>query len=258
MGRARIGIMLAALLVICGFSSDKTGSQRLSLAVSLPQSSQSLKHLDHTYYQIGYDTSHKQASWCAYLLTGEMVANNDAAKRGNTSFKKDPKLKKHYCVTSDYTKSGYVRGHLCPSKDMCWSEEAMKETFYMSNVSPQLSKLNNGLWKSLETKTRSWATEFDSIIVLTGPVLNDKIGEIGKNRVSVSGSFYKIIADISAPEYKMIAFVMDNADLKGGIFDYATSVRQVETLTGLDFFPEIDSIPLIDSLESHFATSQWQ
>ncbi len=246
------------LFVVSAFSIDKVVLPKLSFASSLPQSDKPLKYLDHTYYQIGYDTSYKQASWCGYLLTKQMVANNNAAKRGNTSFKKDPQLKTHYCVTSDYTKSGYVRGHLCPSKDMCWSEEAMKETFYMTNISPQRSKLNNGLWKTLETRTRSWATAFDSIVVLTGPILNDKIGEIGKNKVSVSGSFYKIIADISAPEYKMIAFVMDNADLSGDIFDFATSVRQVETLTGLDFFPEIDSLPLIDSLEMHFSISQWQ
>ena len=230
----------------------------LSLAEAMPSSNEKLISLDHKYYFVGYNPSHKQAAWVAYLLTSEMIRQNDNVSRGNTNFKKDPLLRKHYAISKDYSHSGYVRGHLCPSKDMCWSEASMRETFFMTNVSPQSEQFNNGLWKKLEKQVRTWALDNDSIIVLTGPVLSTKKAEIGENKVSVCGKFYKIVVDISYPSYKMIAFVMDNANIKGNVYKYSCTVRDVERLTGLDFFPSCEDNPLIDSLESHTDISLWK
>ena len=170
--------------------------------------------------------------------------------RKGVGFKKDYLLSDNYATKQDYTNSGYVRGHLCPSKDMCWSFASMKETFYMSNVSPQYQSFNDGLWKKLEGRVRQWAVENDSILVLCGPVLSSKKGEIGENRVSVCSKFYKVVVDISYPTYKMIAFLMENTNIKGNIFRYCCNVREVEQITGLNFFPSQDANPLIDSLET--------
>jgi endonuclease G len=71
-------------------------------------------------------------------------------------------------LPSDYTNSGFDRGHLAPAGDMKWSETAMDESFLMSNISPQKPAFNRGIWKKLEEKIRSWAIENDSIIVVTG------------------------------------------------------------------------------------------
>ena len=134
----------------------------------------------------------------------------------------------------------------------------MKETFYMSNVSPQYQGFNDGLWKKLEGSVRKWAVENDSILVLCGPVLSSKKGEIGENKVSVCSKFYKIVVDISYPTYKMIAFIMDNTNIKGNIFRYCCNEREVERITGLDFFPSQDGNPLMDSLETVTDINLWR
>lgn len=277
-GRKASIIFLSALLIIgislaiYSFSSsqktlENTGEsirneekakECFSLGNVLPSSSEELKLLDHKYYMVGYDTKHKQAAYVAYLLTAEMVQENDNVSRKGVGFKKDYLLSDNYATKQDYTNSGYVRGHLCPSKDMCWSFASMKETFYMSNVSPQYQSFNDGLWKKLEGRVRQWAVENDSILVLCGPVLSSKKGEIGENRVSVCSKFYKVVVDISYPTYKMIAFIMDNTNIKGNIFRYCCNVREVEQITGLNFFPSQDANPLIDSLETLTDTKLWQ
>lgn len=231
---------------------------RFSLSYALPSSTEKLELLDHKYYVVGYNKKHKQAAYVAYLLTAEMVNENDNVSRKGVGFKKDYLLSDNYATKQDYTNSGYVRGHLCPSKDMCWSFASMKETFYMSNVSPQYQGFNDGLWKKLEGSVRKWAVENDSILVLCGPVLSSKKGEIGENKVSVCSKFYKIVVDISYPTYKMIAFIMDNTNIKGNIFRYCCNVREVERITGLDFFPSQDGNPLMDSLETVTDINLWR
>ena len=231
---------------------------RFSLSDALPSSTEKLELLDHKYYVVGYNKKHKQAAYVAYLLTAEMVNENDNVSRKGVGFKKDYLLSDNYATKQDYTNSGYVRGHLCPSKDMCWSFASMKETFYMSNVSPQYQGFNDGLWKKLEGSVRKWAVENDSILVLCGPVLSSKKGEIGENKVSVCSKFYKIVVDISYPTYNMIAFIMDNTNIKGNIFRYCCNEREVERITGLDFFPSQDGNPLMDSLETVTDINLWR
>lgn len=231
---------------------------RFSLSDALPSSTEKLELLDHKYYVVGYNKKHKQAAYVAYLLTAEMVNENDNVSRKGVGFKKDYLLSDNYATKQDYTNSGYVRGHLCPSKDMCWSFASMKETFYMSNVSPQYQGFNDGLWKKLEGSVRKWAVENDSILVLCGPVLSSKKGEIGENKVSVCSKFYKIVVDISYPTYKMIAFIMDNTNIKGNIFRYCCNEQEVERITGLDFFPSQDGNLLMDSLETVTDINLWR
>lgn len=277
-GRKASIILLSALLVIgisvaiYSFTSSRKAVEtaervienkqetknRFSLSDALPSSTEKLKLLDHKYYVVGYNKKHKQAAYVAYLLTAEMVNENDNVSRKGVGFKKDYLLSDNYATKQDYTNSGYVRGHLCPSKDMCWSFASMKETFYMSNVSPQYQGFNDGLWKKLEGSVRKWAVENDSILVLCGPVLSSKKGEIGENKVSVCSKFYKIVVDISYPTYKMIAFIMDNTNIKGNIFRYCCNVREVERITDLDFFPSQDGNPLMDSLETVTDINLWR
>lgn len=265
----RLLLFVFVFVILCGivfsFTRNKKTKQpdvplncSFSLSDAIPSSNEKLRSLDHTYYQIGYSQQHKQASYVAYLLTADMVSNNENAKRGGTKFKKDPLLRKHYSISDDYKNSGYVRGHLCPSKDMCWSYPSMKETFLMSNVSPQYEKFNNGLWKKLENQVREWALQNDSIIVITGPVLTTKKSEIGKNRVSVCGKFYKVIIDVSYPSYKMIAFLMDNVNLKGSVYKYSCTIKEVEQISGLDFFPSYAEDKIVDSLEKNINVSLWK
>ncbi len=189
--------------------------------------------INKTGYSVSYNCSFNIANWVAYELTKEETKSK--VKRKN-NFIADPLLDSCLVVPDDYIRSGYDKGHLAPSADMCWSLLTMKESFYMTNMAPQKPRFNRGMWKRLEDQARDWASENDSVFIVTGPVLKTGMPTIGRNRISVPDAFYKVIFDFSGPEVKGIAFVMDNKRLTGAVSEYAVSIDSVEQLTGLDLF----------------------
>jgi endonuclease G len=192
--------------------------------------------IEHKAYSLMYNEKNEQPEWVIYYLTKKNVESKKKYKRSET-FYEDKAVTTGSALPKDYKKSGYDKGHLCPAADMNWDKQAMLETFYMSNMSPQLPGFNRGIWKELEEQTREWAVENDSLIIITGPVLEKNLKQIGQNEVSVPKYYYKIITDISYPEYKSIAFVLKNEASDKDIFTYAVSIDSVESLTKIDFFP---------------------
>ena len=208
-------------------------------------------------YSICYRESYEQAEWSAYCLTEDELVKN--AKRSD-DFRADPEITTGSATPADYKKSGYDRGHLSPAADFAFSEKAMSETFYMSNMSPQKGSLNRGIWKDLESKVREWAELYGRVYVISGPVLEKPASEyksIGENQVAVPEFYYKVILiplyedenDKASPEdaqnVMMIAFILPNEKCEGTLDDYAVTVDEVESRTGLDFFA-----PLPDSIEN--------
>ena len=190
----------------------------------------------HTYYTLSYNEKYEQANWVYYSLTDSMVLNG-GEERSN-QFKIDPLVPTGSAKSSDYTKSGYDRGHLCPAGDMGFNPKAMFESFMMSNISPQKPDFNRGIWKELETSVRGWAKKDHKIIVVTGPVFKDSKGTIGKDNVLVPGYFFKLILD-ATDEPKMIAFLFPNEKSDRPIKDFAVPADEVEKLTGFDFFSQL-------------------
>ena len=192
----------------------------------------------HEFYTLSYVEQHEQPEWVYYMLTAAMV--NGEAERGD-DFRPDAKVKTGSADLSDYKGSGYDRGHLCPAADMKQSDKAMSETFFMSNMSPQVGAFNRGVWARLEEQVRKWAVEDDTIYVATGPVFVNNIGEIGGNRVTVPGFYYKVV--YSPKRDRMQAFLLPNRDgLKAKWATYAVSVDLLEWLTGVDFFAAMEDV----------------
>jgi endonuclease G len=246
---------LSIITILFSFSQAKRHT--ITLSQLEPKSKTSLTRLNHKYYVIGYNNSNCEASYVCYLLTRKMV-NNKKYSRGKLTFKRDYLLSCCYSTNTDYKKKGFDKGHLCPADDMSWSSDAMAETFYLSNVCPQNPQLNRGKWKSLEEKVRYWADENDSILIITGPIFTKDIGSIGKHQVKIPNKFYKIIIDISYPTYKAIAFIMDNSFQEKDISSYSTSIKQVEKLSHLNFFPTFDKDEFIQGLEKQDNISLWK
>ena len=84
----------------------------------------------------------------------------------------------------DYQKSVYDRGHLAPAAGMRYTMETMLQSFFYSNMSPQLPRFNRGVWKKLEEQVRKWAVEYDSLYIVTGPIISDSIKDLVPHRVS--------------------------------------------------------------------------
>jgi endonuclease G len=113
----------------------------------------------------------------------------------------------------------------------------MDESFFYSNMSPQLPGFNRGIWKSLEEQVRTWAMEAGSIYVVTGPILKGDLSSIGPNQVSIPKFYYKVVLDYEQPSMHGIGMIMPNESSSLDLQHFAVSIDSVEALTGLDFFP---------------------
>ncbi len=203
-------------------------------------------------YTLQYNEEFEQADWVAYELTREEVSGEIARQ---ISFKEDPQVPTGSATPDDYKGSGYDMGHLAPAADMKMTEVSMSESFYMSNISPMHPSFNRGIWSCLESLVRTWAYEYGSVYVVTGPVLSKSDPLIGINDVSVPEYFYKVILDFSEP--KAVGFILPNLKELGDLESYAMSIDDVEEVTGIDFFPLLAVFDAEEKIESEFDISLW-
>lgn len=236
-----IAIVLLALLYPGnrgeGYSDNETtGNDRLGMELAIPQFTKSTKSqvIQHIGYTVSYNEQRRNPNWVAYELTAAEV---DGTEPRGSKFIPDPEVRGRQAVDDDYRNSGWDRGHLAPAADMKWSEQAMDESFYLSNISPQNGNLNRGVWKSIEELTRDNAQRYGEILVVTGPVFTNKkgLGYIGNNRVIIPNGFYKVLLAYDNG-YTGIGFYCENAAGKKKLSTYAKSIDEIENITGIDFF----------------------
>lgn len=198
--------------------------------------------ITHPGHMLVYSEKHEQPKWTAHIATPDLITGNLARI---DSFLPDPLVKTGSAVTADYWNSGYDRGHLVPSADMRWNYDALKATYYYSNISPQVPELNRETWADLEDWGRRYVNfSKRRVFVITGPVLRDGLPTMQKadrkNEVSIPELFWKVIADLDGDQPKAIAFVMQNKKLDGPPISFAVPVDSVEKLTGFDFLSSLD------------------
>lgn len=210
--------------------------------------------VSHPGFTLLYDEEHEQARWVAYHLTRDELYGT-APRKDN--FRPDPSIPTGSAELVDYRGSGYDRGHLIPASDLTWSEEAMSASFFLSNMSPQDGSFNRGIWSKLEATVRNFADTEGAVYVVTGPVLTDgPYKTIGKNNVSVPNAYYKVILDYEEPELKAIGFILPNEGSKEDLSAFAMSVREVEEITGLDFFHRLPDTQE-ELLETQYNLDAW-
>ncbi len=242
----KIQLLFTALLSI----SSLFGQTSVQMEIPILNSKDSIVY--HTGYSVAYNQKFRQANWVGYCLTRNET--NSIYKRENR-FVSDP-LIKGTDNEKDYEKSGYDRGHLAPAADMGFSKNTMAESFYYSNMSPQIPSFNRGIWKQLEEQTRNWAIEYDSLYIVVGPIFSDSMTVIGIHRVAVPNLYYKVILDNHKGKEKMIGFVMQNESSKNSLQNFVVSVGRVEEMTGIDFFPLLEDTLEI-KLESLVLLNNW-
>lgn len=204
-------------------------------------------------FTIAYSEGNEQAEWVAYELTQDEV---QGGTERSDDFREDPLVATGSASPEDYRRSGYDRGHLAPAGDMGFSDQAMSESFYMSNISPQVPAFNRGVWKDLEEDVRKWAMEEGSLFIVTGPVFEGSRKRIGNNKVTVPTYFYKVLLSYDRTNSKAIAFLMPNKGTQKPVQSFAVSIDEVEKTTGIDFFPALPD-SLEDQLESTVQLSSW-
>ncbi|MEH0699867.1 DNA/RNA non-specific endonuclease [Vibrio owensii] len=240
-------IILVSLVTLLSFPTlAETCGQHLDKGMPSANSDQ---FLCRDGYAVGYNYDTKNADWVAYHVTAESV--NITNKRSN-SFKEDTEMPDYARSTlADYKGSGYDRGHLAPSATMDFTRESMKQSFLMSNMSPQLPGFNRVGWRVLEEHVRDLANEYNELYVVTGPIYEGNEGTIG-NGVVIPSAFYKVILDPSFDE--AIAFIVPHRDVSSSeLANFITTIDEVERQTGLDFFAQTP-----DSIEDNMESVKWE
>ncbi len=201
--------------------------------------------VEYTGFNVSFNADLHIPNYVAYELTRSEVQGEE------------PRSDKFLCdetvkgcpTTTDYTGSGYDRGHMAPAADMKWSKQAMKESFYLTNICPQNHSLNSGGWKRLEEKVRAWADRDSAIIVISGPLLDGPVSRLTSG-VAVPTGFFKVVLAPFASPMRAIAFVYKNEGGQKKVEQQVVSVDEVERLTGFDFF---SSLP--DDIETEIEKS---
>ena len=216
-----------------------------------------LKHLVNRGYSVGYDDALPSPRWSSYRV----FPYKDVHLERPSSFKSDARTGSRV-MTSEYVRSGYDRGHLSPNYaiSVCYGEEAQKETFLLSNIVPQLHALNAGLWKDMEQRImKRYVSRYGTVWVQVGPVFT-ATSEKKVGRIPVPSSFWMVISEYeeSAHGIRAIAYLVPHEEKwrDAELTRYVVSIRRIEELTGLDFFPKLPKATQ-DRLESTAAPRAW-
>lgn len=211
--------------------------------------------MQKTGFWLSYNEQSEQPDWTAYILTRKMVVSGTEDR--SEDFRPDTNVLTGSASLSDYRGSGYDRGHLVPAADMKWSPQSMSESFLMSNMSPQVPGFNRGIWRKLEERVRDWAVKNDSLFVISGPVTRSITQTIGENEVGIPEYYFKIVMDISWPDYKGIGFLIRNESSNRDILDFAVSIDSIEKVLSTDFFPDQDPED-IELIEGNIDLRKWR
>ncbi len=207
-------------------------------------------------YTLGYSEAHEQPLWVMYKLTRKEVQTR-LVKRDSAQFQPDPDIPTGSAQLEDYRRSGYDRGHMIPAADVRWSQEAMRDSFYLSNICPQEKSFNAGNWADLEQKMRYWATVYGEIYIVTGPILpKEPTRTIGLNKVTVPDGFYKVVYAPTSPS-KGIGFILPHKQEDKTLQSYTVTIDAVEERTRLDFFSELPDEEEM-RIEGSFSIDAWK
>jgi len=147
--------------------------------------------IDKEFFTSCFDYKLKATKSVSYTLEGDLMSNK-IEKR--PSFYKEPTLDKRYqIVTTDYTNTGYDRGHLAPHASFDWSQESLDAVYSLVNIIPQAPQVNRNMWVKVEKYARDKALTLGSLDVLNVVRYSKNHKTIGKNRMAVSKGFYKVL-----------------------------------------------------------------
>ena len=224
--------------------------------IGVPSTGNDEQVIDHLAYSLSYNETHEQANWVMHVIlpaisNGNATRSNDFREDSlvttGTSLEQDYFLKeKQPNGKYKYDGFGYDRGHLAPSADFRWSEQALSESYFYSNMSPQLGDFNRFKWAELENWMREYVTKNNtSLVIVTAPILSDGLQKIerGINKVSIPKYFVKVALDVE--NNRGIGFILPHQKIEKPLEYFAVSIDSVESTMGYDLFSNLN-----DSIEN--------
>jgi endonuclease G len=207
-------------------------------------------------YVVGYSDTLRNPQWAAYRV--QDLARLPVPPARPEKFEVDRRTAAR--VNSDaYSGSGYDRGHLAPNYAIAtrYGAAAQRETFLMSNITPQRHALNAGLWKELETRiATSYPARYGEVWVLVGPVFGAQPPQL-RGGVAVPEAFFMIIIDENEGRLRTLAFLVpQEAPAAAEPERYLTTIAEIQRRTGLDFLSEIEDAAE-HAIEAQRASRVW-
>lgn len=191
-------------------------------------------------YIVGYSETLGNPLWAAYRMQDLARLPKPAARP--EKFEMDRRTAARVSP-DDYAGSGYDRGHLAPNFAIAtrYGSKAQRETFLMSNITPQLHSLNAGLWRELEMKiATSYPARYGEVWVFTGPVFGEQPRRL-RGGVVVPDAFFLIVIDENEGKLRTLAFIVpQEARSDANPASFLTSIDAIQRRTGLDFLSELD------------------
>lgn len=210
--------------------------------------------IEHPEFALSYNSTKGIPNWVAWHLNSSWMAGADR----QDNFSSDPLLPPSFYQTksSNYTNSGFDRGHLCPSADRTESDEANSNTFLMSNIIPQAPNLNRIVWKDFEEYCRDLIPRGYEVYIVSGPLGEGGMGShdsitntLANKKISVPAYCWKVALIIKDGDSDLIRIdsntiilstLMPNVNgLNRNWLEYITNVSSIEKLTGFDFFAKV-------------------
>ena len=260
-------LLLLILLNVVGCYSNVISQRTAIVLQSLPKSIEIGGWQEKNHYQIlsnhgftvGYSNFRGNPIWVNYFLHS-LSAETPFLKRLH-DFKTDLRVTNQVTYAS-YTGSGYDRGHMAPNAAMSklYGTQAQADSFLMTNIVPQKANLNRQWWYHLESmELYDFTRQFQQIMVITGPVFDTHSEYLKSNHaIEIPDAFYKIyMAQSESGKWEALAFLVpQTAQGKDSLHQYVTRIDDIENVTGLDFFSELDD-NFENSLEAAMDYESW-
>ncbi|KAL6258872.1 hypothetical protein P5V15_010817 [Pogonomyrmex californicus] len=258
-GLPLFGTVSAATPLVPAENDHNMGSKVSSTAMRVSQIMKfGFPGLDHVRsyedFVLSYDRRNRVAHWVFEHLTKERLQCNTEVDRSKCEFKPDQSIHPFFrSENTDYKGSGYDRGHLAAAGNHKMEQKHMEQTFFLSNMAPQIGKgFNRDSWNRLEKHVRKLTNIYKDVYVCTGPLYLPKkeadgkkyvrYEVIGANHVAVPTHFYKVIVgETNDGKFEMEAFVMPNApiDDNAPLTNFQVPPESIERAAGLLFFDKI-------------------
>ena len=249
-----IVVLVASGCSFCSPNSQRQASGYVAntiLGLEIPYVDGSEDIVTHLGYTASYNHRTLVPDWVAYELTAEEVEGNFKTQ---CSFSRDPDVRSPKASREDYSNTGWDKGHMAPRADMKWSERALIESYYFTNICPQNHSMNAGAWNRIEQLARRNARRYGAVYIVCGPMFTEgRYGTIGQAKVHVPDAFFKAFLTVDSRGYHAVAFVVENNPQTSRPRNYAMSVDSLESMLGRDLYPQLP-----DTLaEASFVWSDW-
>ena len=219
-------------------------------------------------YCVEYDPTKYHSRWVAFRFDDATRPKMVSRKNGQTrpQYPRDPLLPDSYALPDDISFDGYDHGHLCASADRLYSRQGNDNTFYLSNMSPQIGSFNQNYWTGYEEYVQRKGRDLafaDTLYVVKGGTIDDNNIEkyVCNGRLPVPRYYFMALLKVKNNTYSALAFLVEHKaySVKPTDDELATKIVTIdylEAFTGIDFFHNLPDV-IENQVEANVSAVAW-